>query len=305
MAHIDCVVDTHPMAREIDSVSTHIQGTTAAVVGMKVAVVKAEEAAAEQVCNNVNRGFYTLIHSQISQKIAKLKSEVDSHLMKLNQLKKQLLSVKGRMERDYGMISQRYLKLFNGLNKNLQQRVFELDRPVVDFSMKEVGTITNRKKIMTATVPVAQLESVSISQKIIASNIKFQGMKVITSMTRFLENVYEQKRLADKTLLKVHTDESESPVMVPVIISESSYDRHGNKRIDITVPDSGLSQKSREAIKSTVNAHVLDFEWQEVAASDEIKSEFSKCLSASASPQRVKEMAGRLFTANNFQTLKM
>ena len=106
MAQIDCVVDTHPMAREIDTVSTNINGTTAAVVGMKVAVVQAEEAAAEHVCDNVNKGFYTLIHSQISQKIANLKSEVDSHLMKLNQLKKQLPSVKGRKDRDYGMIQQ-------------------------------------------------------------------------------------------------------------------------------------------------------------------------------------------------------
>ena len=94
MAYIDCVVDTQPMANEINTVSTHINGTTAAVVGMRAAVIQAEEAAAEHVCDNVNKGFYTLIHSQISQKIAKLQSEVDSHIMKLNQLRKQLLSIK-------------------------------------------------------------------------------------------------------------------------------------------------------------------------------------------------------------------
>ena len=88
MAYIDCVVDTQPMAREIDSVSNHIKGTTAAVVGMQAAVIRAEEEASNHVCENVNRGFYTLIHSQISQKIAKLKSEVDSHLMQLNQQRK-------------------------------------------------------------------------------------------------------------------------------------------------------------------------------------------------------------------------
>ena len=39
MAYIDCLVDTHPMANEINSVSTNIKGTTAAVVGMKAAVI--------------------------------------------------------------------------------------------------------------------------------------------------------------------------------------------------------------------------------------------------------------------------
>ena len=49
--------------------------------------------------------------------------------MQLNQQRKQLLAIKSRMERDYNMISARYLKLFNGLNQNLRQRVFELDKP--------------------------------------------------------------------------------------------------------------------------------------------------------------------------------
>ena len=106
-SYIDCVVDTKPMANEINSVSTHIKGTTAAVVSMKMAVIAAEQEAADHVCDNVNKGFYALIHSQISQKIAKLQSDVDSHLMKLNQLKKQLLGIKNRMERDYGMITGR------------------------------------------------------------------------------------------------------------------------------------------------------------------------------------------------------
>ena len=147
MAYIDCLVDTHPMANEINSVSTNIKGTTAAVVGMKAAVIQAEAEAADHVCNNVNKGFYTLIHSQISQKIAKLQSEVDSHLMKLNQLCKQLLSIKGRMERDYGNISQRYIKLFNGLNKNLEQRVYEIDRPAIEFAVKDSNSISNSHNI--------------------------------------------------------------------------------------------------------------------------------------------------------------
>ena len=196
MARIDCLIDTHPMADEMKSVSRNIQGTTTAVIGMKAAVIKAEKDAADHVCDNVNKGFYTLIHSQISQKIAKLQSEVDSHIMKLNQLRKQLISIKDRMERDYGMISQRYIKLFNGLNKNLEQRVYELDRPIMEFAMKDINTISNRKKHMTATVPLSQEESLSVSQKILTSNMKFQGMRVIDSMARFLTDMKEQDELA-------------------------------------------------------------------------------------------------------------
>ena len=65
---IDCLIDTTPMADEIRTVSNHIEGTTTAVVAMQTAVVLAEKQAAETVCRNVNRGFYTLMRSQISQK---------------------------------------------------------------------------------------------------------------------------------------------------------------------------------------------------------------------------------------------
>ena len=92
---------------------------------MQSAVISAEKKAADQVCANVNRGFYSLINSQISQKVAGLKSEVDSHIMNLNQQQKQLLAIRNRMERDYGMICSRYIKLFGAINKNLQQRVFD------------------------------------------------------------------------------------------------------------------------------------------------------------------------------------
>ena len=305
MAQIDCVIDTHPMAKEMESVSRNIQGTTAAVVGMKAAVIKAEKDAADHVCNNVNKGFYTLIHSQISQKIAKLQSEVDSHIMKLNQLRKQLLSIKDRMERDYGMISQRYIKLFNGLNRNLEQRVYELDRPVMEFAMKDINAISNRKKHMTATVPLSQKESLSVSQKILTSNMKFQGMRVIDSMARFLTGLEEQDELAKEILLEVLLTEKDVRLMVPVIISESKYDKYGNTRLEVIPPSIGLNEKAKNNIRTVVNIEAMKLDWEEEPLSDEIKSEFGKYLSASSASQRVKDMTNKLLVSNNFQTIKL
>lgn len=304
MAHIDCLIDTKPMANEIKSVSKNIQGTTAAVVGMKVAVIKAEQEAADHVCDNVNKGFYTLIHSQISQKIAKLQSDVDAHLMKLNQLRKQLIAIKDRMERDYGMISQRYIKLFRGLNKNLEQRIYELDKPIMEFAMKDINAISNRKKHMTATVPLSQKESLSVSQQILTSNMKFQGMRVIDSMSRFLTNMKEQDELAQEILLETPAAGKDASLMVPVIISEVRYDKYGNTRLDVLPPAIGLNGKAMDNIRTTVNMEVMKLDWQEEPLSNEIKSEFGKYLSSSSASQRVKDMANKLFIANNFQTIK-
>ena len=305
MAYIDCVVDTNPMAAEISTVSNHVKGTTTAVVAMQTAVVLAEAKAADHVCTNVNRGFFTLIRSQISQKVAKLQSEVDSHLMQLNQQRKQLLAIKGRMERDYNMISSRYLKLFNGLNTNLKLRVFELDRPTVDFAVREVEKVSNRTKYLTATVPVSQLESLAISQKIIASNVKFRGLKVISSMTNFLSDMNEQKRLTNKILLSTNAKAKNTTLSVPVIISECNFDKFDNKNIDVIVSKTQLSQATQSAVRNAVNQNIDNMQWQKGAdIGKEIKSEFSKMLSGSNTSQRVKDMASKLFLTNNFQTIK-
>ena len=304
MATFNYTVDTNPMAAEISSVSKHVAGTTTAVVAMQTAVVVAEAKAADHVCKNVNKGFFTLIRSQISQKMAKLQSDVDSHLMQLNQQRKQLLAIKGRMERDYNMISSRYTKLFTGLNQNLKQRIFELDRPTVDFAIREVEKVSNRTKYLTATVPVTQLESLAISQKIIASNVKFRGMKVIGSMTNFLSDMNEQKRLTDRILLSGAKVEN-ATLTVPVIISEMNFDKFDNKNIDITVSKVQLNSTTQSAVKNAVNQNIDNLRWQKTADIDkEVRSEFSKILSVYNSSQRVKDMANKLFLANNFENLK-
>lgn len=303
-SYIDCVIDTKPMANEIHSVSTHIKGTTAAVVSMKAAVIAAEKEAADHVCDNVNKGFYALIHSQISQKIARLQSDVDSHLMKLNQLSKQLIGIKGRMERDYGMICSRYTKLFNGLNKNLQQRVYELDKPTVQFAVKEIGSISNRPKLLTSTVPVAQSEALAISQRILASNMKNRGMNVIASMSKFLGDMKEQKELTDKIMLKSIRADHDAAYMVPVAYAESNYDKYGNTRTELFVSEACLSQQSRDKVKNALNSQAAQMNWVAENINPEVKSEFNKLLSVSRASDRVKDVATTLFLANNYATIK-
>lgn len=303
MAHMNFTVDTQPMAREIESVSQKVKGTTAAVIGMRAAVVKAEADAADHVCKNVNLGFYTLIHSQISQKIARLQSDVDSHLMKLNQHRKQLLAIKNRMERDYGMITARYTKLFKGINKNLEVRVYELDKPTFNFAIKDTNAMTNRTMQLTATVPVTQLELLTASQRIIASNMKYRCQQVVSSINSFLSQLKEQDKLTEQILLPQSASEATTEIMVPIIISESNYDAYNHISKNVTVNDSSFTARGRETIRKSV--YEAPVEWcDNEDINDEIKSEFHRCMTQSNASDRVKAMAQKLFMANNFQTLK-
>ena len=303
MAQFSFTVDTDPMAREIGHVSKKVDGTKVAVAAMSTAVVAAEAAAADHVCKNVNLGFYTLIHSQISQKIARLQSDVDSHLMKLNQQRKQLIAIKSRMERDYGMIAARYTKLFKGINKNLEVRVYELDKPTFNFAVKDTNAMNNRTIQLTATVPVAQLELLTASQRIIASNMKYRCQQVVGTINSFLSQMKEQDQLTEQILLPQNVSEPTSEIMVPIVISESNYDAYNHTSKTVTVNDSAFTPRGREAIRKS--AYEAQVEWcDNEGISDEIRSEFHRCMTQSGASDRVKAMAQKLFMASNFQTLK-
>lgn len=304
MATFNYTVDTKPMAEEIRSVSHHVNATTGAIVAMQTAVIFAEEKAADHVCNNVNKGFYSLIRSQISQKMAKLQSDVDSHLMQLVQQKNALLSIKTRMQRDYNMIAGRYNKLFNGLNANLKQRVFELDKPTIDFAVKEVDKVSNRTKYLTATIPITQLESISLSQRIVASSIKHKGLNVINSMRSFLFEMNTQKKLTDQILINDNRYTGTATIYIPVVICECNRDKTDSKNLEVIVSDVELDNFSKSAIQNTAYAEINRVEWsQKTIPNSEIKSEFSKLISSSAKSQRVKDLAMQLFHSNNFQTI--
>jgi hypothetical protein len=92
---------------------------------------------------------------------------------------------------------------------------------------------------------------------------------------------------------------------VPVIICECNFNKFDNKNIDVTVSKVQLTQQTQLTVKNAVNQNVNYLQWQnEKEIGKEVKSEFSKMLSSSSSSQRVKNMANKLFMANNFQTIK-
>ncbi len=303
MATFNYTVDTGPMAEEIANVSNHVNGTTGAVVAMRTAVIIAEERASELICDNVNKGFYSLIRSQISQKVAKLQSEVDSHLMQLVQQKNALLNIQNRMQRDYNMIAGRYIKLFNGLNTSLKNRIFALDKPTIDFACNEIDKISNRSKYLTATIPVSQMESISLSQKIIASNAKQRALYVLNSMKWFIHEMNLQKLLNEQILISDMELKSIGSVFIPIAIMESNRDSSAQKNVDIIVTTKELNINVQSEILNRLYSEFNKFNWsQKKPISNEISIEYNKLVAASIKSTRTKELASKLFQSNNFQT---
>lgn len=298
---IDCLVDTNPMAESIDSMSRHVDATTTAVVAFKSAVIKAEKDGGDHVCSNVNKGFFTLMHSTLSQKIAANQSRVDSLTMELVAQKKRLLAIKSTMEKDYSRIVGRYSRIITGINKALKQRVIELDRPVFDFATRDVACNMGRNQLLAAVVPVCQLENITATQQITASNMKHDSYRVIDSTEKFLRQMNEQKILTDRILLKSIPGD-EGTEHYPVAILESQIDSNGNMAYGVTVPE-GMDKSNMKEISSRVYETTSELDWKEGEINDLVRQEFAKLVVESDSSDRVKKMVSELFEKQKLQTL--
>lgn len=304
MAVIDCVIDTAPMANRLDNVTRHVDGTTTAVVAMQTAVIKAQNDAADDVCRNVNRGFYALIHSQISQKIAKWHSEVDSLLMQLNQQRRQLTNIRSRMERDYGMLTQRYSKLFGTLNRALQRRIYELDKAAFKFAITEMDTLSNRGKQLAATVPVGQTESLSTSQKLMASNIKYRGARLIDIMREFLTDMNRQKALTARVLISRGISEPDRPVFMPVILWDAVAGEHEGRLRHVAIPSGTLTDRTRQVVTAGLTDPELRLDWKSPQAPNaRVRDSFNAMLAEFDATDRIKSVMSDLFAKAEYESL--
>lgn len=304
--HFDCLVDTSEMAREVGSVKHHVDATTTAVVGMQAAVIKAQKDGADNVCKKVNQGFYAMIHSQISQKMATLQSKVDAQLMRLNQQRKQLIAIRSRMERDYQMISARYSKIFTTLNRNLRQRITELDRPILQLASTEAEKVTNRSNQLVSTVPVGQAESVKTSQAVVSSNLKYRAAKAIEAINAFIADSNRLKAITDRVLLRRPIKEKKTTLSIPVCIIESRFDSGGNNQTQVYVSEIGASKEARQAIETRVSSSYRegDLEWKKAEEiNPEIANYFRQMVASSRLDERRKNMILEMFRKNLFETL--
>ena len=302
MANFNFTVDTNPMADSIDGVANHVDGTTAAVIAMQTAVVIAEQKGAEKICNNVNFGFYSLIRSQISQKIATHKSKADAKIMEMQQQSVSLIGIKSRMEKDYQMLASRYTKLFEGLNKALRARIFELDKPTTNFVLKDVLPTANRTKRLSGSSSTTQVESIASSQMISVSNTKYNAMKNISSMQDFIYSSENQKSLIGSILNKESVS-MPTEKDIPVLISESEGLNVRQSQWMITQPP--LKKNTNSKIESHIYSSLTNLKWvdDDQSNSSRVKQEFGNFVNQSTISDRVKNQMLSLLESSKWQKL--
>lgn len=298
---IPCTVDTQPMADRIHTVSREVDRTTQAVVAMESAVILAEKESADRVCANVNRGFFTMIQSQISQKIASNYSRVEALMMQLKQQRRRLFGIKNNMEKEYGRISERYFKIFTNINKELERRIKELDRPVFDLVTRQMVATGNRMHAISAWSGLIQEEDLTHGETMVMSNLKKDASTALEATTNFLSHLAFQKKLTDSILITNPFGNSSHSCDIPVAIAETVSDRSGIAMKTVT-PCEALSKSDQQRINDSLSRQE-DLPWKENDDNKNVNEEFLKLLDSSGASSRVKEMMRKIYDQNHPATL--
>lgn len=212
----DIVVDTSPMAQTVSTVSNHVTATTAAVAAMQTAVIAAEVESANKICENVDKGFYSLMLSQITSKISDCYTKMKAKHSLLLEYGKTLGRTRERMESDYNRVKRQYLQIFKGLDKALDNRIAQLDKAAMELKETRSKVILGMFEHQIPETIVETKEVDSFDQKIEATRLKSKtghSLGLLADKVRE-NNVYMS--LMDSMLEKQAIDEQKEEY-IPVI----------------------------------------------------------------------------------------
>ena len=191
--NVNIDVDTNPFDRSVAGCNTNVNALTGAVVATEAAQIASIDVNSKKISGTIVDGFFGYIRSEISQQVMELSQKIDAHLLHLRELTKTCVGKQKQMEVDYSRVSSRYLKIFDDLNNELENRIFELDKPAFVFK-KGIDSHADRTSDndLVSTVVVLGREGGELQAKISASVTKKRALNAINQANIFL---WKQKKL--------------------------------------------------------------------------------------------------------------
>jgi hypothetical protein len=305
MADFNITVDTTPMARSVDTARDHIIGVNASVVAMNAAVIAAERASSKTICENVDRGFFTLVKSQISQKAVAAYTEMASKQVTLLQLAKSLDRVKRQMEDDYHSIAKRYAEHFNSLNKALETRVRELDRSAMRLAEIRKNMVFDRLKDDGSMLFSASSEAIPLAQTALSGKLKQKTRDTMLTLSDSINEDCSYNEKVDSIFVKNedYSDCSELKYLPAIFFATDSLLNPEDSIESVYTAD---VMENTTPLVSEINRVQNALFWTALDKDekDAIRREFLALCEKEVNEEHLAKEMLRLFDASSWEVLK-
>ena len=289
MAEFSFRVDTDPMAKSVDQVSRHVNLTTEAVAAMQSAVILSQQQAADEICDNVDRGFFYLIRSQVTTKMAENFSVLSAKLVSLMEMGKALTAQKDRMESDVARLQREYAKTFNSLNRALERRVFELDKYAAKLAQDKKSLITDRLLKQVSESVFYERDTSSTARMAFTARIRNKTSKALMDIgNNITENETYKSRLASILEEQHEADSSEECIPVMYVV-QSSMSAQNATISKVFLPEGLADGSQQDAIESMISREINELSEYEKSEEelDRIWDEFYSYADAAGLEERV------------------
>jgi len=305
MADFNFTVDTTPMARSVDSAGSHINGVNAAVIAMEAAVIATERASSRTICENVDKGFYMLVKSQISQKAVAAYTEMTSKQVTLLQLAKGLDRIKKQMESDYYSIAKRFAEHFNSLNKSLETRVRELDRSAMQLAEIRKNMVFDRLKDEGSMLFSASSEAIPLAQTALAGKLKQKTRDTMLTLSESINEDLSYNAKVDSILVKHedYSDSSDIRYLPAVFLATDSLLNPDDSIESVYTAD---VMENTAPLVSEINRVQNALSWTALDKDekDAVRREFMALCEKEANEERLAKEMIRMFDASSWEVLK-
>lgn len=217
-------VDTSTYDESVDDCESQLDLVTGTVVATQALQIEGKRSAAEEISHSLLSGFFKAVRSELGQQMAELRSQSDACLLEMGQLGKACSGKRGQMQEDFQRISERYSKVFEELDRELQRRIMALDQPAFDLMRTDyLASIGARLLNLPGTALTAGregIETVSLLQVARARRMMSDLVGAIQTYSQVHKNLERriERILRDSPLTEAVT------VQLPVLLMECLRD---------------------------------------------------------------------------------
>ena len=299
MSSFTYTVDTTPMAASLDAVNGNVKAVGVAVTGMQAAVIASERAAADKICKSIDGGFYMLLKSRLSQRIAQFASIMNSRTGSMMETASAIDRTHQQMFEDFTRIKSRYLKLFDRLDRNLDQRVRELDRPAMRIAQHRTDFLSAQRCRAIPAVVCYLSDTATASLRLSCARVKARSLGSIAELGSGARRILGY----DEATREVFEDKG-SPACdsayeyMPVVyaITESQVTT-GSYSLLIT-PPATLDESTQARIAAEIRREQDRLEGASDQDLSAVRASFADKVAASSLDLRCKRVMTELFEAS-------
>ncbi len=252
---VNLYVDTDPFDSSVADCSHSVRTLNGAVVAMNSSQVASIAKSANEVSSHIISGFFNMIGSELSQNMAALAAKFKAVFELLTTKSSTLEKQQVVMQDDYSRISDRYNKVFQNLDEELEKRVVALDKNVFEISKRVQGEQLHSeasKKVTQFLIGVNEDEIVQ--QQLIIANAK---ACVLQAMDGLAQNVVQENAYSNKvnSIITEKNCNSGEDNYIPVIYTESSS--LNSDMVDYNCVSNPKSSDSIQKINETVKSYFV------------------------------------------------